>query len=116
MPRNILIADDNTDMLRMYSRILSEKDYSLTLAESVKDAARLIESNDYDLLITDLMFPDGQGTELTKLFSKKSGGTSLLISGSLPPGCREELPGVFECMAKPLHIDKFLESVEKAIG
>jgi len=72
MPESILIADDDPAMRRLYTRIFSETNYSITIATSVAEARGFIETNHYDLLVTDLMFPDGLGTELVKLLKRSA--------------------------------------------
>ncbi|HAH31537.1 MAG TPA: hypothetical protein DCL44_04400 [Elusimicrobia bacterium] len=117
MPRKILLADDDERILKLYARIFTGKDYLTTKASSFREAADLIKVNDYDLLVTDLQFPDGLGTELIKFFEKKrSGSKSLLVTGSLPS--REELAdtGVSEYLEKPLNIEKFISVVEKKLN
>lgn len=116
MPVNILVADDDKSILRLYFRIFSGKDYSLTAAESFAEASGLLLSNDYDLLITDLMFPDGVGTELIKIFNKsKADARSLLVTGT--PQAKEMLDrdGV-DYVEKPFRVENFLEKVNEILG
>jgi DNA-binding NtrC family response regulator len=116
MPVNILVADDDKSILRLYSRIFSGKEYSLTTAESFAAASGLLLSNDYDLLITDLMFPDGVGTELIKIFNKsKADARSLLVTGT--PQAKEMLDrdGV-DYVEKPFRVESFLEKVNEILG
>lgn len=116
MPVNILVADDDKSILRLYSRIFSGEGYALTKAETFAEASRLLLKNDYDLLITDLMFPDGVGTELIKIFNKsKSDARSLLVTGT--PQAKEMLDreGV-DFVEKPFRVENFLEKVNKILG
>ncbi len=113
MPESILIADDDKAMLNLYTRIFSGRGYVFTLAASFSEAAGLIKNNDYDLLVTDLMFPDGIGTELMKLFEgKKAGAKSLLVTGYAPIA---DLPGTAQCFEKPFKVETFMAAVEKAL-
>lgn len=115
--KNILIADDDPGMLRLYTRMFSGTGYSITLAASVVDARYFLEANHYDLLVTDLMFPDGLGTELVKLFRKRRlGAQSLLVTGSCPSETELAEAGLSECFDKPLKIDPFMSAVSKALG
>jgi len=117
MPKNILIADDDPAMLKLYSRIFAGKKHSITLADSVKKAAGLIDANDYDLLITDLMFPDGLGTELARRFAKKhSKGRSLLVTGSQPGTFHFDTTHVAAWFGKPIDLDIFMDAVSKALA
>jgi len=71
MPKSILVADDDKAMLGIYTRIFSGTDYLVSKAASFAEAAALINARSFDLLITDLQFPDGVGTDLIRLFEEK---------------------------------------------
>lgn len=117
MPITILAADDDKAILRLYTRMFSGEGYFLTKVETFGEAADLISKNDYDLLITDLMFPDGIGTELIKAFNKKKeDAKSLLVTGAANP--REMLAGqgVHEYIEKPFKVETFLEAVNKVLS
>lgn len=117
MPKSILIADDDPAMLKLYSRIFSGKEYAVSQAETAATASALITANHYDLLITDLMFPDGLGTDLISLFSKQSSGAkSILVSGSLGQMPHPDLSEAFECLSKPLQIDTLMKAVQQALA
>lgn len=115
MPRNILVADDDEAMLDVYTRLFTGTDYLISKTSSFAEAARLINSKNYDLLITDLMLGDGLGTDLIKIFERKQAGAkSLLVSGSvaiLPP---EQVPDVY--FEKPFKAEVFLAAVTKALA
>ena len=117
MPVNILIADDDKVMLNLYTRIFSGKDYSIVMAASFTEAADLIKNNNYDLLVTDLMFPDGIGTELVKLFEKKrAGAKSLVVTGSAPLDHNLLQSGAAAYFGKPFKVESFMAAVENAVG
>ncbi len=116
MPVNILVADDDKSILRLYSRIFSGEEYAVTSAETFAEASGLLLKNDYDLLITDLMFPDGVGTELIKIFNKsKDDAKSLLVTGT--PRAKEMLDHEgTDYLEKPFKVENFLERVNKILG
>ena len=115
MPRSILVADDDEAMLNVYTRLFIGTGYLITKTSCFADAARLINSKNYDLLITDLMLGDGLGTDLIKLYERKrAGARSLLVSGSvaiLPP---EQIPDVY--FEKPFKAEVFMAAVDKALA
>ncbi|MFA6433198.1 MAG: response regulator [Elusimicrobiales bacterium] len=116
MSSKILVADDEKCILKLYTRIFSGKEYSITTAGSFKEASGLIEANHYDLLVTDLLFPDGLGTELIKLFEKKrAGAKSLLVTGSSDADELLENSGVTEYFYKPFEVRCFMAAVDKAL-
>lgn len=115
MTRRILVADDDGFMRKIYSRLFANTDYSVSLASSFTEAAGLINSNDYDLLITDLMLQDGLGTELIKIFEKKrDGAKSMLVTGSVAELTTEQLPSVY--FEKPFKSEALLAAVKKTLS
>jgi len=117
MARNILIADDDPAMLRLYNRIFSDKEYSVTMAASFSEASGLIESGCYDLLVTDLMLTDGLGTELIRLFEKKrKGAKSMLVTGSTPKGEDLRNAGISDYFEKPFKVESFMSAVAKVLA
>jgi len=115
MPKSILVADDDAAMLDVYARLFADTDYLISKTSSFAEAARLINSHNYDLLITDLMLGDGLGTDLIKLFeAKQAGARSLLVSGSLGILTPEQIPaGHFE---KPFKAEVFMATVNKVLS
>jgi DNA-binding NtrC family response regulator len=117
MPGSILVADDDTSMLSLYNKIFSRTDYTVSMAESCAEAIKLINSNDYDLLITDLVFPDGLGTELIKAFrEKKSGAKSFLVTGSDKHSSCTEAAGAAMKFEKPFSVESLLSAVHSALS
>lgn len=117
MPKSILVADDDKAMINLYRMIFSRTDYSISKASSFAEAKQLIALNNYDLLITDLMFPDGLGTELIKLFEEKQNGAkSLLVTGSTLELEPKLLPESVRYFEKPFKIEPFLSAVTKALA
>jgi DNA-binding NtrC family response regulator len=115
MPRSILVADDDKAMLKIYTRMFSNTDHTISLASSFAEAVGLINSNNYDLLITDLMLGDGLGTELIKIFEKKrDGAKSLLVTGSVAELDPKQLPFVY--FEKPFKFEIFMAAVTEALA
>jgi len=117
MPKQILVADDDPVLLRLYTRMLAGTGRAVSLAASFAEAAALINSHSYDLLVTDLVFPDGAGTDLITIFERKQGcAKCILVTGSaseLDPGKLPVLAGYFE---KPLDAAAFMAAVARALA
>ena len=115
MPKSILVADDEKSMLNIYTRLFTGTQYSFSKASSFAEAAELINSNTYDLLITDLLFPDGLGLELIKLFKKKQkGAKSLLVTGSDPQFIPKQLLNIR--IEKPFKFEALMAAVTAALA
>lgn len=117
MPPAILIADDDPVMLNIYSRVFSGQDYALTFVDNITAASALIKANHYDLLITDLMFPDGRGTELITIFRiNKDCANCILVTGSGSEIDPEQLPALTGYFEKPLNIEALVSAVAKVLA
>lgn len=57
---NILLIEDNDYIIKGIKYLLKSHNFKVTVAKSLKEAKELI-SNKYDLIILDLMLPDGDG-------------------------------------------------------
>jgi PAS domain S-box-containing protein len=66
---HILHIEDNVDMQHVVSAIL-EHHASVETANNLLQAKQMLESNKYDLIILDLLLPDGNGIEILPLLSQ----------------------------------------------
>ena len=117
MPKSILIADDDAAMLTVYVRLFAGTDHLLSRASSFAEAARLINSENYDLLITDHMLGDGLGTDLITIFERKQGCTKcILVTGSGTEINLKQIPALAGYFEKPLNVKAFMVAVTKALA
>ena len=64
MTKKILLVDDEPIILETYSCLLSEKGFAVVTAHSGREALEKFSHNAFDLVITDLAMPDGDGFKL----------------------------------------------------
>lgn len=115
--KKILVADDDESMLNVYRRIFSDTGHQFSTASNMKAALQKLEGGEFDLLVTDYLFPDGTGTDLIKIFEEKhKGRKSLLVSGSTTAPEPGKYPSLVAFFEKPFQIKLFLETVEKALA
>jgi len=70
----ILHVEDDDSVLDIVHTLVSGMGY-LTSARSLKEARSLLETEAFDLVLLDLMLPDGRGESLLPLLSSKDGKT-----------------------------------------
>ena len=117
MPKQILVADDDPVLLNLYTRILAGTGYAVSLASSFAEARALINSHSYDLLVTDLMFPDGVGTDLITIFERKQGcARCILVTGSGTEINLKQIPALAGYFEKPLNAVAFITAVTKILA
>ncbi|WP_289201876.1 response regulator, partial [Parabacteroides goldsteinii] len=63
---SVLIVEDDITFSLMLTTWLGKKGFEVKALSSVSDAKRQIESVSYDLILSDLRLPDGDGIDLLK--------------------------------------------------
>jgi DNA-binding NtrC family response regulator len=83
--RTILVVDDERDILFLLKLILETHGYRALLAAGAEAALRLLGQDDLevDLLLTDVVMPGMQGTELAKVGRELRPGLPILFMSGL---------------------------------
>ena len=67
-----LIVDDEPDILELLDITLSRMNISSKPAQDLAEAKRLLKTHHFDICLTDLQLPDGNGLELVKHIQKNT--------------------------------------------
>lgn len=71
---NILLVDDEADILMMVGKLLKKEGYRhIHMSASCREAVRFTRENDYQLVLLDVMLPDGDGFSLFEQIKKIKG-------------------------------------------
>lgn len=76
----ILLVEDDFSLSFIIKRMLESKEYEVVTAESVDKAVHVMESQGFELILLDMMLPDGMGTELCEKIRRKSFCPIIFIS------------------------------------
>ena len=110
--KKILIVDDEINTRQALVRYLRRR-FTIDEAEDGEAAIRLLQKNDYDLVLTDLRMPgvDGIGV-LDGALSKASAPKCIVFTayGSVEKAVEAVKKGAFDFLTKPVKLDK-LENV-----
>jgi len=71
MMKNILLVDDEESIRTMVRAVLSNENYVFAEANNGTEALEILESTEFDLIITDVIMPDCDGIELVMSVRKK---------------------------------------------
>ena len=77
----ILVVEDEADVLRINARMLKRRGYLAYTAESCLAARKLLGQVAFDLLILDIMLPDGSGYDILEDFRKISDHPVIFLTG-----------------------------------
>ncbi|MFZ3064146.1 MAG: sigma-54 dependent transcriptional regulator [Nitrospirota bacterium] len=115
----ILVVEDNPGMRKMLVQALTEKDYDVTEVADGLEAARKIETEGYDLIITDLKLPGIDGLEVLKK-AKENNPNSLVIIitafGTVENAVEAMRQGAYDYILKPFSIKEVYLKIEKALS
>ncbi len=114
----ILIADDKPLILGSLKKALSNQEYQVTGAGNGKEVITCLRDGQYDLVITDLMMPEINGTELIQEIKKTAPETSVIIFtgyGDMHSVIDALRAGVDDYLLKPCEIDELLLRVSNCL-
>jgi sigma-54 dependent transcriptional regulator/response regulator len=118
--QKILIVEDEKSISNILENILSDEiqGSEITIAENGLDAYKLIEKNDFDLIISDIKMPKLSGNELlTQSLSIKPESVFVMISGhadiETAVTCLKN--GAYDFISKPIDINRLITSVKNAL-
>ncbi len=78
----IMIVDDHEEYRRMLNRMLTQEGYDVVEAANGKIATNLYDSNQIDLVITDIFMPEKEGIETVLDLQKINSNVKIIaISG-----------------------------------
>jgi PAS domain S-box-containing protein len=119
-PLRLLVVEDHSDTADVLTRLLARRGYEVRSADSFNAAATIAGSCDFDVLVTDLGLPDGDGIELFQELRRMPGhenlvGIALSGFGMDEDIARSQSVGFIEHLTKPVDF-ALLQRVLARIG
>lgn len=116
--KKILIADDNSRLLKLLELRFAQSGYAVFTAEKIKDAVVAAIITQPDIIITDVMMSEINGWEFKKLLVKIPNMAEipfifLTSTETLPDEFYAQDFGTTDYMQKPYAFDDLLAKVEK---
>lgn len=115
----ILIVDDEPEMATVVEQALVRRGYDARKELSAEGAFRLLETEDFDVVVTDLNMRGMNGVELTDRIAKNRHDIPVIVItafGSLETAIATLRAGAFDFITKPFEIDQLAFAVERAIA
>ena len=73
--KTILVVDDDTEIRELLRTLLHDKDRIVITASTLQEARHLLESRKFDVVLLDVVLPDGNGIELLKSLKSSRNGS-----------------------------------------
>lgn len=116
MNENILVVDDDAQVRKTLSSLLSEEGYSVVTAENGKQATKISEKSRFDMALIDIKLPDMEGTALLqRLKQNQPHMVKIIITGfpTLENAMETVNEGADGYILKPFDVQKLLEMIRK---
>lgn len=111
----ILLAEDEEAMRTYLERALTNAGYQVSAVDRGTEAIPLLESGDFDLLLSDIVMPEMDGIELAQRCAEISPHTKVMfITGFAAVSLRasREQPTA-KVLSKPFHLRDLVLEVER---
>ena len=114
-----MVVDDDAELRKVLSSILSEEGYAVKTAENGEQAIKTSEKTRFDLALIDIKLPDMEGTKLLQRLKAKQPHIVMIIVTGFPTienamGALNE--GADGYILKPFEIGKLLQAVRKHLN
>ena len=114
----ILLVDDEKELLRVNSRLLTTLGYQVLSAESGQEALDLLHNHDVDLVVLDMLMPGMDGVEtLRRIRQIRPDQKVVILSAFAEPEKVEEVKklGVLDYLKKPLSLQTMTATLRSAL-
>jgi DNA-binding response OmpR family regulator len=110
----ILIVEDNPKMAQAIQRGLTEHGFAADVANTGYDGEEMAVSNEYDLVLLDLMLPDRDGIDVCRNLRRRDIATPIMMLTALS-ATEEKIDGLDagadDYITKPFEFDELLARV-----
>lgn len=114
----VLVIDDEPDLLELLELTLSRMGLDTVRAETVGEALRLLDKEAFDLCLTDMRLPDGEGLEVVQHISDKGLDVPVAVItafGSAENAVAALKAGAFDYLSKPVALEQLRALVRQAL-
>jgi two-component system response regulator PilR (NtrC family) len=114
----VLVVDDEPDLLELVSLTLSRMSMKTRTAPDLGSARRLLKSERFDLCLTDMRLPDGDGLDLVAWIQENRAALPVAVitaHGNIESAVRALKLGAFDFVSKPLDLGVLRKLVGSAI-
>ncbi len=111
----VLLVEDHVDTARATVRLLERSDYKVTWADCAAAALRLTASQPFDVVVSDLGLPDGDGHALMQQIKERHGLPGIALSGFGMEGdiARSREAGFLEHLVKPIDVATLDQAIRR---
>jgi len=113
-----LIVDDEPDILELIEITLARMDVDADTVSNLAQARKKLGERDYDICLTDLRLPDGDGIDLVRHISRDHPQVPVAMftaHGNMDSAIEALKAGAFDFVAKPVQLEDLRKLIEQAL-
>lgn len=118
MAAKILVVDDDMAMREMMALALRKEGFDVSVADTSSAANKKLESDTFDLVVTDIYLGDGTGLDLLEVSRRVQPDARVILvtaHGTVETATSAQRLGVFDYLAKPFEVDDLVARVRAAL-
>jgi len=114
----VLLVDDEPDILELLELALRKMGLEVDKAVNVRDALSKLEANNYDLCLTDMRLPDGDGLKIVQIIAQHNLDVPVAVitaHGNMENAVSALKAGAFDYLSKPVSLDQLRALINSAL-
>ena len=118
MSKKVLVIDDEEDLRNLLSLTLSRMGLDAVAVETIGEAKQELEESAFDLCLTDMRLPDGNGMELVEFVQQEYPQMPIAVItayGSVELAVDALKLGAFDFLSKPIELPRLRALVTQAL-
>jgi DNA-binding NtrC family response regulator len=115
---SVLVIDDDRVILDSLTRFLCDEGLAAGAASTLSEAKAKLERQSYELIITEINLPDGDGFELLELVRRTCPQTVVVVItgyGTIESAVKSIKSGAYDYLTKPINDDELRMTIERAV-
>ncbi|MGI4733184.1 MAG: sigma 54-interacting transcriptional regulator, partial [Janthinobacterium lividum] len=115
----VLVVDDDTAIRTVVGEALRRAGHAVTLVASLRDLDAALARDEPDVLLTDVVLPDGDGLDRAAAIARSHPGLPIIVfsaRNTLTTAVRATESGAFDYLPKPFDLDALTLCVAAALA
>src|SRR5688500_2348721 len=115
---NILIIDDEEQLRKLLTRIISLEGFKVVQASNLKTALEGLSHQPIDVVLCDVRLPDGSGVDFVKTIKQKFPSLEIILVtayGNIADGVQSMKNGAFDYITKGDDNDRIIPLLYQAV-
>src|SRR5246500_869075 len=114
----ILIVEDEPNMRKLLSMHFRTEGHAAVEVANIKKGLESIESDDFDVVLTDYQLPDGKGLDIVQAVSQSGSSTAVVVLtayGTVELAVEAMRNGAYDFLTKPFSAENLKAVIQRAV-